>query len=292
MGSFSLPNLPPGEWEFQVWHNRGGFLSYWPQGRFKQIIQPGENSLGTIKLKPEQVSPSLAASQSHPGQNREKIGEVLGKPVYRDEIKVDNLYDLFGAPVRAKYREVHQAEITPTEDQMKFATEFFEKEIRERIESEGGLGKKSARMKVIEAQLSAGGLTDGQVQKLEIEHQMLRVALEFKKSAANQAWWALTNWKGQKHVYEKFGGGRILIGKFGCTAFDAGRKQMESREEQGDFQITDPKIREQLYSFWTRDLTFRLVSDPEKIRQIFLEPEYVAPAVQTPPTDEALPKDK
>lgn len=52
-GSFSLPDLPPGEWEFRVWHERRGFVKLWPKGTFKHTVKPGENSLGAIKLKPE-----------------------------------------------------------------------------------------------------------------------------------------------------------------------------------------------------------------------------------------------
>jgi hypothetical protein len=49
-GSFTLPNLPPGTWEFHVWHERQGFVKRWPKGVFRQTITPGENDLGTIKL--------------------------------------------------------------------------------------------------------------------------------------------------------------------------------------------------------------------------------------------------
>ena len=52
-GSFSMPNLPPGEWEFRAWHERKGYVQHWPKGLFQRAIKPGENSLGTIKLKPE-----------------------------------------------------------------------------------------------------------------------------------------------------------------------------------------------------------------------------------------------
>lgn len=52
-GSFSMPNLPPGEWEFRAWHERKGYLQHWPKGLFKHAIKPGDNNLGTIKLKPE-----------------------------------------------------------------------------------------------------------------------------------------------------------------------------------------------------------------------------------------------
>jgi hypothetical protein len=53
-GVFQIPKLPLGELEFQVWHERIGYLdtTQWPKGRFKIDIQPGANDLGTIKLPP------------------------------------------------------------------------------------------------------------------------------------------------------------------------------------------------------------------------------------------------
>lgn len=60
-GSFRIPNLPLGEWEFQVWHPRSGYISDWPglrgprrKGHFTQKITLGENRLLAIKLQPEQ----------------------------------------------------------------------------------------------------------------------------------------------------------------------------------------------------------------------------------------------
>ena len=51
-GSFTIPKLPTGELEFQIWHERVGYLDTkdWPKGRMKTTIQAGTNDLGTIKL--------------------------------------------------------------------------------------------------------------------------------------------------------------------------------------------------------------------------------------------------
>ncbi len=53
-GSFEIENIPPGQWEFQVWHERTGNLQTkdWPDGRFTIEIKPGKNDLGEIKLPP------------------------------------------------------------------------------------------------------------------------------------------------------------------------------------------------------------------------------------------------
>lgn len=59
-GSFRIPNLPLGQWEFQAWHPRSGYISDWPglrgprkKGRFTQKITLGDNRLAPIKLPPE-----------------------------------------------------------------------------------------------------------------------------------------------------------------------------------------------------------------------------------------------
>ena len=55
-GSFTIPDMPPGEWEFQVWHERQGSIKQWPQGRFKRTVTAGENDLGEIRIKPQHLN--------------------------------------------------------------------------------------------------------------------------------------------------------------------------------------------------------------------------------------------
>ncbi len=53
-GTFTIPKLPVGEIEFQVWHEAPGYLNTpdWTRGRFTMNIESGTNDLGTIKLDP------------------------------------------------------------------------------------------------------------------------------------------------------------------------------------------------------------------------------------------------
>ena len=53
-GTFSIAELPVGQWQFQAWHERVGYLDTpdWPKGRFSISIKPGINDLGTIKIAP------------------------------------------------------------------------------------------------------------------------------------------------------------------------------------------------------------------------------------------------
>lgn len=65
-GTFTIPNLPAGKHEFQIWHERPGELETadWPKGKLTIDIQPGANDLGEIRL-----SPALFAS---PGEEEAK----------------------------------------------------------------------------------------------------------------------------------------------------------------------------------------------------------------------------
>ncbi|MFH1923035.1 MAG: hypothetical protein ABIP48_24490 [Planctomycetota bacterium] len=53
-GTFRIPKLPADDLEFQVWHERVGYLGTpeWSKGRFEMSVKPGVNDLGTIKLAP------------------------------------------------------------------------------------------------------------------------------------------------------------------------------------------------------------------------------------------------
>jgi len=54
-GTFRIENLPLGVLEFQVWHERVGYVATprWKRGRLKMAVKPGVNDLGTIKLPPK-----------------------------------------------------------------------------------------------------------------------------------------------------------------------------------------------------------------------------------------------
>jgi len=51
-GTFKIPKLPVGKLEFQVWHERMGYVSTdaWQKGRFEITIKPGTNGLDAVKL--------------------------------------------------------------------------------------------------------------------------------------------------------------------------------------------------------------------------------------------------
>lgn len=219
-------------------------------------------------------------------ESREKIGEVQGKPVYRDEIRsktksaiATELHVLFARPAAAKYRKRHKAEIEPTEAELAAAQEVFDRQHAERIRDElPELREKRAR---IEEQLKAKDLSAEQREKLEHEREFLD--LQSKPPGRMFASFMLKNWKFQKHLYDTYGGGRILWQQAGLEAYDANRKWLEDLEANGEFKITDPKLRTAFYEYWnSQDGSPFLTEDPERIRKEFLEPEW-APAAKAKP---------
>jgi hypothetical protein len=68
-GTFQLKNLPVGELQFKVWHERKGFLAApgWEKGEFKMKIAKGANKLGkdgVVKFSPDLFTAPTAAGSS------------------------------------------------------------------------------------------------------------------------------------------------------------------------------------------------------------------------------------
>ena len=218
------------------------------------------------------------AGQDNDGQQREQIGESLGKPVFRDEIHaregvslLSELHRLFTFAAIQEYRQQHKDEITPTPAEIAAGTQHFDQKHRERMkEQEPAL---RAQLKTIEEKLAALDLQEEEKGKLEIEKQ----AIQFMMTPPGESFaaFALKNLKFQRHIYLKYGGGRILFQQAGLESFDATHKWIESLEEAGKFKITDPKLRSVLFHYYTAQNHGSFLSrDEEYIREI-TEPEWL-----------------
>jgi hypothetical protein len=253
---------------------------------------------------------------------REKIGEVLGKPVYRDQIETgkdvqldEELHRLFLAPVVQKYCQEHKAEITPTEAEIATATAYFDKRHREerqkenpelremlktvreklshskltesqrdrlddeRIVLEGQLigeePKLLQELKSIKERLSRSKLTHAKRQRLESQKTMIEGLLQ--PPGKEFAHFIVDAWKFERHLYDRFGGGRILWQQAGVEAFDATRNWLEAQERNGSLKITDPKLRNEFYHYWHRSHEPFMIKDAARVREEFLEPEWRRP---------------
>ena len=222
------------------------------------------------------ILPLLPRGAVGADEKREPIGAVLGKPVYRDEIDRDRdlrgeLHRLFTRPVLDKYVAAHQEELEPTKEEIDAMAKSFADSKAERLKKdEPELIKRQAE---IEQRLQQPDLAEKERSKLETELRIIEIRRrptprEFLQMFVKQ-------WKLQKHLYDKYGGGRILWQQFGIEAFDAMHKWLQAQEEAKEFTISDPSLRKMFYAYWTtHNHGSFLWSDKEAIRREFLEPKW------------------
>jgi hypothetical protein len=210
-------------------------------------------------------------------EKREQIGEVLKKPVYRDDIRknqplADELHRLFTQPVLTTYRRKHLSEFTPSRAEIDAATAYFDQKHRERIKDMAPALRDE--LKAVDAQLELDDLPEEKRQELKVKKLTLEAQLT--PPGRSFAEFMLNNWKFQRHLYDKFGGGRILWQQAGIEAFDAMRTWLETQEKNGEFKISDSTLRAAFYQYWTTQKHGAfLTSDKDRIREEFLAPEWV-----------------
>jgi len=220
------------------------------------------------------ASPSFAEEKS-----REPIGEVFGNPVYRGQIRLgkghqlrSELHRLFTGPVMVEYRKKYRAEIQPTEQEIEAVSAYFVGKHQEQIKDREAELKD--QLERLDDRLSQANLPENEKKKLQIDRQVIIIQLE--PPGRDFARWFLSNWKFQRHLYDHYGGGRILWQQAGLEAFDAMHQWLKQHEKNGDFKITDPKLRTVFYEYWTtmKHGAF-LFDDKETIDSEFLNPEWL-----------------
>lgn len=224
------------------------------------------------------LASSVPAQEARPAP-REPIGEVLGTPVYRDELRTadpaelrSEVRGLFVAPLLERYRQAHKAEIEPTEAEILAVTELINMKHSERMEIEGP--KLRQEIAAIEAQLARSDLAEKERRTLQNKKQGLEVQL--RPPGRPVAVFLLGNWKLQKYFYGEYGGGRVLWQQFGVEAFDAMHQWLLAEEKKGAFHVADAELRSALYHYWTtQNHGAFLADDKEKIREALLEPEWL-----------------
>ncbi len=224
--------------------------------------------------------PVLAPAEETP---REQIGTVLGQPVYRDQLTVkegvalsNELHNLFSHPVMRQYRAAHRDELQPTEREVSTATAHFNGWYNERLKAQDHPLKD--RRAEIEQALAKPGLTAEEKQRLEDERRAIDSRL--RPPGRRFAGWMVANWKLQRHLYQEYGGGRILWQQAGLEAFDAMHAWLKQREKAGDFAISDPLLHEQFYAYWTTvEHGESLSDDPRFIEEEFLNPYWLRPFI-------------
>lgn len=226
------------------------------------------------------------ASLAQADESRDQIGHVFGEPVYRDQIRQGEgdrleaeLHRLFAREPMRRYREKHRDQYVPTEDEIETARQGLERKIKKQTARD--VETLRERLAKIDEQLASDDLNEAKRQSLQEERAATVDTfgqLEEREIAITRqtAEFILGGWKFQKHLYDKYGGGRILFQQAGLEAFDAYRAWLEDLEKQGQFAITDPQLRKTFYHYWTdHEHGAFLTSDPERIHETFLEPDWL-----------------
>ena len=240
---------------------------------------------GRILLKLFVLSLLLYAPVLAPAEEslREQIGTVLGQPVYRDQLTAkagvalsNELHNLFSHPVMQQYRAAHREELQPTEREISNAAAHFDGWHNERLKARDH--PLTDRRAEIEQALAKPGLAAEEKQRLEDERQVIDSQL--RPPGRRFAGWMVANWKLQRHLYQEYGGGRVLWQQAGLEAFDAMHVWLKQREKMGDFAISDPLLHEQFYAYWTTvDHSASLSDDPRFIEHEFLNPYWLRPFI-------------
>ena len=224
----------------------------------------------------------LATPLSAAEMKREKIGEALGNPVYRDQIdeKGDlsrQFYDLFIMPFQKKYIEAHKNELEVRDWEVDYVVQYFETKFNEDLKKKDpGLMRQLTdtrqQIKEVEKELAKKDLRPGEREALEREKDFLQTML--KPPAKDAVKSILSMWKYYRLIYDNFGGGRVIQEQEGPVPFDAMLKWLKQHEQQGDFRITDPKLHEAFYGYWKANQNSRYFLDKKRIQSEFLHPEW------------------
>jgi len=213
---------------------------------------------------------------------REKIGEVLGNPVYRDQIdeKEDlygQLHNIFRTPFQKKYLEAHKNEMEVKDWEIDSVVRYFEKKHNEDLKKKDSelnqqLALTKKQVAEVEKKLTNKDLSAGDRETLAMEKNFWEAML--KPPGKDFAKYLLSSWKYYRLLYDNFGGGRIIWEQEGLVAYDAMLKWLKHQEKQGDFKITDPKLHEAFYSYWKDNENSRFFLDKKRIQIEFLHPPW------------------
>lgn len=232
---------------------------------------------------------NVALAQDKSPTARQLVGTVLGRPVYRDEIVTndrttvsDEMSRLFLGPAMEAYRKSHSKDSSPSSDELAVGTRVLLAQAKTRMDADAIEHRR--RTAELKAKLAAGasgtevpkdesGAVTGmaineELKQIEVVDQLGPPGPEFAEMIIRQ-------WKYQRHLYDTFGGGRILWQQFGIEAFDAMHQWIKAQEAAGVIKVTDPSLRSAMLEYWeTMRHGHFLVSDPARIKMNFLTPPW------------------
>ena len=219
----------------------------------------------------EQLAKVPAGAYSDP--DLKLIGVVLGNPVYLRQRYLKNTLELpellksmILDPLEKNYRQQHP-EIEPTDAEIDGLSVFMRRNTTSAIEVyEQRLT--SVNEKLLQAEKGStlhGNLT---AEKTVVEDKLKRMRGDDGRTLAIML---ARPFKFQKHLFDTYGGGRILL-RPKLIAFDAQRKWVEERERLGEFQIADAELRTKFYDTWDKGSLLHgnsLTDDPKQVKAAY-----------------------
>lgn len=199
-----------------------------------------------------------------PTSQREAVGSVLGKTVYRDEIQGDppsyrDVANRFFGDVIEAFHAEHHDQYAMTEEEIAAGAEWMQRkmneqggEAKQRWDAMRSTSKDSSHQTIarLEAELASDSLDPKMRHGLK---EALRIArIEQKIPNAQIIYQMFGKQKFEQYLFQQYGGGRIIHQQLGPEALDAHLQMLLSLEKQGKFTITDPKLRKLAFDYWER----------------------------------------
>jgi hypothetical protein len=216
-------------------------------------------------------------------QQKEQIGELFGQPVFRTDLRdfgtmKDKVGWAFMQPLVHHYHLQHHDELWPTEDEVAAAVTARKLRRQQKLEAEGE--ELTAELADVEKELAKPSVSDTEREELEKRKRILEIRLnppEVKPSICRAI---LSQWKFQRHLYQNYGGGRLLFQQGGMEAFDAMHRWLRESEKAGDFKITDRELHTEFYAYFTTTKHGAFLQDPNEeknaeLRRLFLHPDWL-----------------
>jgi hypothetical protein len=236
------------------------------------------------------------------GSDKKLVAEVLGKPVYSDELtppdaaeqkkKLDKaayaswlasarekrLQSFVWSSVFSDYAAKRKIEPTQQEidsqisNQQKFMKEDRvrrEKDRQDLIKELASPGITEARRQQAQKYLDTLNSLHGHDERMEKDQSSPEGAKMWQEAQLKVAAVWVKQWKVNQTLYREFGG-RIIFQQAGCEPIDAYRKLLEQYETRKAFVVNDPVLHEAVYSYFKLKFTYA----DEKMAKFYFEKPY------------------
>jgi hypothetical protein len=214
-----------------------------------------------------------SGGESNTASDRQEIGKVFGKSIYRDQIRSgpgvrvdDELHRLFLTPIAKRYVRDHTNEVTPSEEE--FALFVKAADLRQQLEAQQAREHHNGLMERVRSNPDLSRFGDQLEADFSREEDAQKSAVEDAESSAAERdvlRLLAANWKFQRHLYNQYGGGRLIWQQLGVEAYDATQSWLQAEERLLHFEIYDPDLRASFYKAWNSQAATALIDDPEEI---------------------------